>query len=86
MAEGDTIEVDPPGFRFWKWTGLFGTGHTTYATGVLEGEGPFSNPARMIEDVMGHSPDPELLDGRSLSEFWASVWAHAGWFDKAYAR
>jgi hypothetical protein len=67
---------------FWKMSGLFTGGHTTYAPGQLVKEGPFTNPARMIEDIMGNDPGPELLDGRSESEFWAAVWAHAGWWDQ----
>lgn len=61
--------------RFWRWTGLFGKGHITYAPGQLAAEGPFTNPARMTEDMSGEDAD-----------FYASVWAHAGWFDKEYAR
>jgi hypothetical protein len=68
--------------RFWRWTGLFGDGHVTYAPGRLAAEGPFTNPARMIEDVMGHDPAHTLLDGRSESEFFADVWAIAGWWDR----
>ena len=70
--------------RFWKWTGFFGTGHTTYAPDVLATDR--RNPASMIEDIMGHNPsrDPQtggLLDGRSESDFYAAVWMHAGWWD-----
>lgn len=68
---------------FWRYTGFFGTGHVTYASGRLPDE---RNPARMIEDIMGHSPEPELLDGRSESEFYAAVWAHAGWWDQKRGR
>lgn len=76
MTASSTLE-------FWELTGLFGGGHETYGPGVLEREGPFGNPARMIEDIMGNDPAPTLLDGRSESEFYAAVWAHAGWWDKA---
>jgi hypothetical protein len=66
--------------RFWNWTGFFGIGHVTYAPGVLAADQ--RNPARMIEDIMGHDPAPTLLDGRSESEFYAAVWMHAGWWDR----
>jgi hypothetical protein len=65
----------------WRIGGTIGNGHVTYAPGVLVREGPFTNPARMIEDIMGHDPAPTLLDGRSESEFMAAVWMHAGWWD-----
>lgn len=65
----------------WRWTGLFGKGHTTYAPGRLVKEGPFSNPARMIEDIMGHDPAPMAPGARSESQFMADVWMHAGWWD-----
>lgn len=65
----------------WRWSGTFGKGHVTYAPGRLVAEGPFTNPARMIEDIMGHDPAPELLDGRSMSQFYADVWTRAGWWD-----
>ena len=67
--------------RFWRWTGSFSGGHTTYAPGVLSEDGR-RNPARMIEEIMGNDPSPELLDGRSMSEFHAAVWAHDGWWDQ----
>lgn len=72
--------------RAWRWTGLFGNGHTTYRPGQLAAEGPFTNPARMIEDIMGHNPSRDLrtgglLDGRSESDFYAAVWMYAGWWD-----
>jgi hypothetical protein len=71
---------------FWRMTGFIGIGHVTYMPDQLHKEGPFTNPARMIEDIMGHDSASELLDGRSESEFWAAVWAHAGWWDQKDGR
>lgn len=68
--------------KFWQHTGLFGGGHVTYGPGVLMAEGPFTNPARMIEDIMGGSTDrSEYVNGDCESDFMARVWAHAGWWD-----
>lgn len=74
--------TDDPMLWFWQRTALFGHGHITYAPGQLVKEGPFTNPARMIEDIMGHNPTPDRYDGRSDSDFNADVWKHAGWWDK----
>jgi hypothetical protein len=70
------------GLRFWHWTGLLGKGYVSYAPGVMESEGPFGNPARMIEDIMGGSTDhSEFVNGDCESDFNARVWGHAGWWD-----
>lgn len=73
---------DASALWFWKVSGTLGRGHLTYAPNQLVREGPFTNPARMIEDVMGHDPTRWYVGGRSDSEFYADVWALAGWFDK----
>ena len=69
--------------EFWHMTGLAGRGYVTYAPGVLAAEGPFGNPARMIEDIMGGSTDRSEFFNNSdcVSDFIARVWAHAGWWD-----
>lgn len=79
-------EDDPPGITFWWWTGLFGKGHVSYAPGALEKEGPFRNPARMVEDIMGANPTRGeaggRFDNRSDSEQQANIWRLTGWWDK----
>lgn len=69
----------------WLWRmGGITRRRTTWAPGRLVMEGPFSNPARMIEDLFMGNPDP--YGDWDESRFYASVWAHAGWWDKEYAR
>lgn len=53
---------------FWKHTAVVGRGHVCYSPGSWWRDGPFTNPARMAED-MG---DP----------FMADVWTYAGWWDQ----
>lgn len=81
VRENDHGPSLPP-LNFWKATGATGHGYITYAPGVLEREGPFTNPARMIEDIMGASTNRnEFTNGDCQSSFNARVWAHAGWWD-----
>lgn len=69
---------------FWQMTALLDGGHRAYAPGQLEKEGPFTNPARMIEDIMGANPTKGdgRWDSRSDSGQQADIWALAGWWDR----
>lgn len=58
---------------FWRITGAVGRGHITYAPGRLAQEGPFTNPARMVEGL--------AIDEYGQSE--VGVWTYAGWWDHA---
>ncbi len=89
MAGVDLMSEITSDFKWWRdsaWWGGRG-GHSTYGHGAFVKEGPFGNPARMIEDLMGADPTPGyVMTGHSEVEVTASIWACAGWFDKEYKR
>jgi hypothetical protein len=69
---------------FWKVTALLNGGHVSYRSPQqLAKEGPFTNPARMVEDIMGANPTKGdgRFDGRSDSDQQANIWRLAGWWD-----